>query len=97
MKYTPGPWYIDESYIVRAKAGGEPVCEIHDYGDLEENFDNTEANAQLIAAAPEMFDELRFVQNEISTLYCQGKIPKKVGYRLIQSINKVITKVKGGQ
>lgn len=49
-KHTPGPWLPSESNIVADKEANE-VAEV--YGD---NHEQEQANAKLIAAAPELFE-----------------------------------------
>jgi len=49
MKYTPGPWVYNKEYD-RVCSGKEVIC----YGSP-----NFEANAPLIAAAPELLEALR--------------------------------------
>jgi len=80
-KHTPGPWEYDgdgfdsvaaqdcgtDGYIVfpRDKDGDPdaPVCEISDRLDDDE----AEANARLIAAAPELLNALQNLMNGIDT------------------------------
>jgi hypothetical protein len=50
-KHTPGPWHPSTSYIETL------IC-----ADLVQPGASIEANAQLIAAAPEMLEALRRVQ-----------------------------------
>lgn len=60
-KFTPGPWSVDNSRHEGSINRMEPFRHIgmvsnflHDHSSREEN----EANAKLIAAAPEMLDAL---------------------------------------
>ena len=62
-KHTPGPWSADEcrsGFAVYAYKSGEAVVQTEDdegrYGTIA-----NEANARLIAAAPELLDALRLV------------------------------------
>ena len=54
MKYTKGPWRIEGRLIKASKT--KTVCEVPQYGFRQSKAD--EANAQLIAAAPELFEAL---------------------------------------
>jgi len=73
-KHTPGPWRLEKQVAGRdwtsigapvATVGGEALCEsvefivgtVSDFGPHGEQ--ETEANARLIAAAPELLDALR--------------------------------------
>lgn len=51
MSYTPGPWKVDRPYI---RGAGRVIA------SLESGHDEVEdaANAQLIAAAPELYEAL---------------------------------------
>lgn len=58
-KFTPGPWVIDGDYIVQEGVDDVGVCEVL-YMDVDDDSVNrwfrgpvTEANAQLICAAPD--------------------------------------------
>lgn len=57
MSHTPGPWQINDRYI---NNGEKCICE---YIVRRESFTTEElcANARLIAAAPELLDELKRV------------------------------------
>jgi hypothetical protein len=68
-KHTPGPWWVvaDEG---AAQVTGFPCIEADNYtvvglegmyGDIDTDF----ANAQLIAAAPDMLEALKAARNEI--------------------------------
>jgi hypothetical protein len=59
-KHTPGPWKIDEATdlplaVIEDTPEGYGVCEMDDLRDEDEVF----ANAQLIAAAPELLLQLK--------------------------------------
>ena len=67
-KHTPGPWFtkraqlpVDGEYdwCVGAHINGKPHVIIEAFGRVsEDDRPNAEANARLIAAAPEMFEAL---------------------------------------
>ena len=57
-KWTPGPWVAD-GFFVSSNSGGAVGHDIVSAcGTIERPDSETEANAQLIAAAPELFKEL---------------------------------------
>jgi hypothetical protein len=72
-KHTPGPWEFDgQSYIWSDMAIGKMIAQIRGWGWLqkegeEEAIAEQEANARLIAAAPEMYEALKKIIEEIST------------------------------
>ena len=57
-KHTPGPWIVDEACLVWAEAAGEYVA-LTDHDDAAPiPMEQREANARLIAAAPELLEAL---------------------------------------
>jgi hypothetical protein len=64
-KHTPGPWWIDGTTI-RKDIGdtGYPVAELSDWAE------ETESNARLIAASPELLSALKAAQVLLCDHYC---------------------------
>jgi hypothetical protein len=56
MKHTPGPWKVEDGGFVGGPIGFGRVCQT--WNKFEEDFQNAEANARLIAAAPELYGAL---------------------------------------
>jgi hypothetical protein len=83
MKHTPGPWKIDGKWIVRGNNHTDDhyylICEVSG----EKGIDN-DANLKLIAAAPELLDELQKAHRFL----------RKNGYPM-DSINMAISKAEG--
>ena len=69
MNHTPGPWKFDAgSGYVESREGGL-VAIPRSGGDPVKDYETTQnANARLIAAAPEMLDALEAVQCECTIL-----------------------------
>ena len=99
-KHTPGPWKVEEGTtlvwthdpdIPGTYGMGFPVAML--LGRRRWNRDNRptpdeqEASARLIAAAPEMFELLKTVENDA------GQVPEW----LWQRIREVITRVEGAE
>lgn len=61
MKHTPGPWKIDASVAFAIQAhDNETIARTYFvYGDKERENPQREANAVLIASAPDLLEELR--------------------------------------
>lgn len=59
-KFTPGPWWVDDDEMVAAGSGDSYVT-IADPHCSKIDPDDRTANANLISAAPEMFDAIMMV------------------------------------
>lgn len=57
MKHTPGPWYANGIVVRPANVDRNPCIAVAD--DQDRLRDEQEANARLIAAAPELLEALR--------------------------------------
>lgn len=68
IRHTPGPWYTDGPYTVSAKdhraMGQTPIATIHGFVGT----DGREANARLIAAAPDMLAALRELIEQLEAI-----------------------------
>ncbi len=99
MKHTPGPWKID-SYNLNVYCAGGLLAKV--YGHLING--ERHANANLIAAAPEMLGELEFLIDHCleieSRQYSDGKEYEveviRAGYDGVKRIRTLIAKAKGG-
>ena len=65
-KYTTGPWWVDESHINGSiNAGKWHVAMANFYNCHDEEVrvtrEHQEANAQLISAAPDLFEALKII------------------------------------
>lgn len=70
MSYTPGPWFVVDELTVK---GGEyrdrKICDVHhDFKrrgkDGAALWENSKANANLIAAAPDMYGALQTILDD---------------------------------
>jgi hypothetical protein len=68
MSHTPGPWFWDEDYHGLFGAGPDnAVLTWYAYEGMHLSYgDRREANARLIAAAPDMLEALKIAQQFIS-------------------------------
>ncbi len=83
-KFTPGPWHIsddmsDPVYITTAR---RKICSI----DYNAPYDESDANAALIAVAPEMYGLLERLSH---ALYAED------GDRWAEEINWLLAKARG--
>lgn len=66
-KFTKGPWTLDPGLPKVIMADGETIAQtFYVYGDRERHFPQSEANANLIASAPELYEALELISN------CEG-------------------------
>lgn len=69
MKHTPGPWKVDKSswftkvYTQRENYDDEQFICTTDYSGLDLN--DNQANARLIASAPELLDSLESILEDV--------------------------------
>lgn len=101
-KHTPGPWLVNKSYSqhmpnnVTAKvfhAKGPFFC-LMDGTDLE----TAEANARLIAAAPELLEALTALNTRLTSLNSRGLLPDdKVLNALIRAAFDVTERATRGE
>jgi len=73
--YTPGPWRASLGTLVRVNAGPITICGVHRSGRFTGNHKphETEANARLIAAAPDYDTAARAYVGWIRR--CKDEIP----------------------
>lgn len=76
-KHTPGPWKFVHSCTIEAErpGGNEVLGELFSAGDNNKESDiddETEANGCLIAAAPELLEALKNIEND------DGSIPAAI-------------------
>jgi len=90
-QYTPGPWktvvYPEEGWIdIEAPDG---TCIIGDLGIRNDEY--LEANANLIAAAPDLLEALE----DMVRIFDRGLPSECIGRRTCDNAIKVIAKAKG--
>lgn len=94
MNHTPGLWHA-ASY--NNKAGDNDVCD--EKGRLiaeVTNWEETEANELLIAAAPEMLEALRYALHVIEGNGMHRVTDRSTGWpNLVSMVNAVIAKAEG--
>ena len=105
-KHTPGPWHVDPNFpIIVWSEDTMRICDIRGWGHLtgigalalpeEEASAIQDANARLIAAAPELLEALKHARNQMKRSgFCfeMDDINDCDGYR---SIDAAIAKAEG--
>jgi hypothetical protein len=109
-KHTPGPWYEDAGYICTKSDEGDFIilAEMHstfgpdDYGvdqwRLED--DELDANARLIAAAPEMYELIQALATSTESGYASPMSEAALLDTLHQlqgQAKQLLTQIKGGK
>ena len=85
LQHTPGPWVVEHSRLEKTPgvvAGLEPIALIV----------KSEANASLIAAAPELLEALKGVLSESFDIECGDRV---IVAQHVDAIRDVIAKAEG--
>lgn len=95
MKHTPAPWMYPSmsNEVMTAPSGDLKICRVY---PISEN-DNGEANARLIAAAPELLEALEDVAATRSMMMVQqpSEVQIKEILATFERVNAAIAKAKG--
>ncbi len=104
-KHTPGPWRLDETFVdgqwgnpshwvceIVGPDNSRIVADIPEYRTYEEDAAELEANARLIAAAPELLEALEYAQAWITEVGERKGLPNG---RTLQTIEAAIAKATG--
>lgn len=94
IKHTPGPWEVDSSKIRRifwvTDEEGRDICDLfcRPHGEIMP-FENAQANAYMIAAAPDMLAALKQVSSALSN-------PDHTRWKVLQdNVDAAINKAEG--
>ena len=72
-KHTPGPWEFRKDGYVYSVATGERVCSPHstlpESRKVSDHIKDLKQNARLIAAAPDLLEALKSLENDFG---CRG-------------------------
>ena len=92
-QYTPGPWNPSRNYIVNAARGLEADRRGESWKDRHGEFEDTVAdNANLIAAAPELYKAFERI---IETANIAEMPPTEKLYRIIEIATGATKKARG--
>jgi hypothetical protein len=87
MKYTPGPWTAEANGVFKDKQRN-PIASVYDPEHTNHLTDIAKANAQLIAAAPEMYEALKAIIES-------GVIPYCYSDKLVVAAKQALAKAEG--
>ena len=96
MSHTPGPWMVTDDGLGVCVATGNYKTEGTDdwtIADCQHGWCQCEANARLIAAAPELLEACEAVLPTIESLVFNCKNPSEV--ELLDQVQQAIKKAKG--
>lgn len=82
-KHTQGPWFHYGKDLIGAKDAGAPICRL-----MTANQE-TEANAKLITAAPDLLETLKMVQEKLPRIDYQSR------FEVMEDIRAAIAKASG--
>lgn len=84
MSHTPGPWKWEDGYIMDSQRVPYPVASVNAMGSIAES----EANARLIAQAPEMLEFCKRVAYRYQ-VFCNGLVSPEVYADYREAINLI--------
>lgn len=67
IKHTPGPWTTKELQVYAEDGNGSTLAHVYD-PSRDHDHSEAEANALLIAAAPDLLEALRFLLSKVDDL-----------------------------
>ena len=80
-KHTPGPWNAKEEWLYKGKhhtAGNGPevlgICIVRRHSDADGRCEVAEANARLIAAAPDLLEACKIAAHHMSCIAIGGSV-----------------------
>lgn len=93
-KHAPGPWSIDTEYNTIIDVDESDVVQLYP----EDVSDEAAANARLIAAAPELLEALKSLNERLTDLNSRGLLPndKKLNTLIRESFD-LTEKATGGE
>ena len=95
IAHTPGPWFTRRegfsTVYIEARIGGGMLQEVAACGPTAAGIGQQEANAQLIAAAPELLSIVQELQ-ESAAYWSEYDVPLGI----VDRINAAIAKATGG-
>lgn len=104
MEYTKGEWKVIQGLIVPCQVGGSPpladneipteyrIAEMFEYPDVVYSKDEIRANAQLISAAPELYEALEQAQQDINWMLNNEKF---LNPHVFDYLEKALAKAEG--
>jgi hypothetical protein len=95
MSHTPGPWEIDEPHQIWAKSVGEYVAitKVEQWETIPR--EQAEANARLMAAAPELLETLKNLHDAYIMFRGDFPLPHNGCYIEMMAARAAIAKAEG--
>lgn len=90
-QHTPGPWRFERgTSTIRSEPANYWLASMNSFDGAV----NHEANARLIAAAPDLLEALKLAQLAVSEL-CYEQDPANECWNVLQVVNSAIAKAEG--
>lgn len=94
-KHTPGPWVVDELKVVNGRLWAAVTTPKGDLVYLTLIPTDVEANARLIAAAPEMLEALRDIKEAVVDGLSDGRNEGSALCLIEEIVREAIAKAEG--
>lgn len=98
--HTPGPWrvqsFLQEGWLI-VENRSRCVCRCYAYKEGHANDMEQEANARLIAAAPDLLEALEECRGQLALIESKSAYEQPFVLRLIARADAAIAKAKGGE
>jgi len=105
-KFTPGPYTVETDsasgaiWIGSDTSGSEGICDLYHFGPKDGaakvwRKDNCEANAYLLATAPELYDAVLNLLGVLDTPIARRKLGGDFSAEAIAGARAVLAKVRG--
>ena len=99
MKHTKEPWlmnttkkFINNKGLAITNQESKLICEVsHDLSQL--SLEEYEANAKLIAAAPEMFEILKEMTNYLQGMDSNQNVVIRIPFALSKKVGNLLAKI----
>ena len=94
-RFTPGPWASEDC----TPGGNKGLCfavksEHTIIAKTTDGWKEAQANARLIAAAPELYEQCKLFERAIVELMMQGETG---GYEELEKLREILAKIDGGE
>ena len=94
-EFTKAPWHLEGELNIVGK-DGRAVCSCGFNANFGNPLEESKANARLIAASPDMYEALEFIQGFIED-YFMGDEASGEPQKTLRVVNKALKKARGAE